>query len=165
MLLSVLLLLALAATAQSFIGTPSSRAADSRLETQLHVASPPVSQLDAFDALAPRVQSQKPRCVVLDTSDELTPYADAWEQQKQILEHRLSPAGQHDPDCIMLVQHPAVLTLGTGSTLGHLKFDAEQPPFDIFRVERGGEVTYHGPGQVIRRCSVMYYMIVRCCNY
>jgi hypothetical protein len=156
MLLSVLLLVALAATAQSFISTPSSRAADSKHETQLHVASPPVAQLDAFYALAPRVQSQKPRCVVLDTSDELTPYADAWEQQKQILEHRLSPAGQHDPDCIMLVQHPAVLTLGTGSTLDHLKFDAEQPPFDIFRVERGGEVTYHGPGQVIHRAAVAY---------
>jgi hypothetical protein len=145
MLLSVLLLLALAATAQSFTSTSSSRPADSRHVTCLSSSSP-VSQL-AFDALAPRVQSLKPRCVVLDTSEELTPYADAWEQQKQILEHRLSPAGHH-PDCIMLVQHPAVLTLGTGSTLDHLNFDAEQPPFDIFRVERGGEVTYHGPGQV-----------------
>ena len=47
-----------------------------------------------------------------------------------------------------MVQHEPVYTLGAGSTLAHVKFDVDDPPFPIFRTERGGEVTFHGPGQV-----------------
>ncbi|CAM9306057.1 unnamed protein product [Chrysoparadoxa australica] len=50
---------------------------------------------------------------------------------------------------MMLVQHNPVFTLGTGSVLDNLKFPLEDPPFEVFRVERGGEVTYHGPGQIV----------------
>lgn len=54
-----------------------------------------------------------------------------------------------EPDCVLLTQHDAVFTLGTGSTLDHLRFNPDDAPFgEVVRTERGGEVTYHGPGQV-----------------
>lgn len=57
--------------------------------------------------------------------------------------------GEDHSDTIIILQHPPVYTLGTGSTEEFLKFDVNNAPFDIYRVERGGEVTYHGPGQVL----------------
>jgi hypothetical protein len=46
------------------------------------------------------------------------------------------------------LQHPPVYTLGAGSSEEHVKFDLHHPPHPLYRTERGGEVTYHGPGQV-----------------
>jgi len=60
--------------------------------------------------------------------------------------------GIDHPDSILVVEHPSVYTLGRGSTLENLKFDpADQNGclHEIHRVERGGEVTWHGPGQVV----------------
>jgi len=51
-------------------------------------------------------------------------------------------------DAVILLQHPPTYTLGTGSTSSNLLFDVEEAPCQVFRTERGGEVTYHGPGQV-----------------
>lgn len=48
------------------------------------------------------------------------------------------------------LQHPPVYTLGAGSSEEHVKFDLQQPPHPLYRTERGGEVTYHGPGQVTK---------------
>lgn len=50
---------------------------------------------------------------------------------------------------MFLVQHPPVYTLGAGSTQDHLKFTVDDPPHPLYRTERGGEVTYHGPGQLV----------------
>lgn len=49
----------------------------------------------------------------------------------------------------ILLQHEPVYTLGAGATEAHLKFDAAAPPLPLHRTERGGEVTYHGPGQLV----------------
>lgn len=51
-------------------------------------------------------------------------------------------------DTVILLQHPPTFTLGAGSTLANVPFDLGAPPHPIHRTERGGEVTYHGPGQV-----------------
>jgi lipoyl(octanoyl) transferase len=51
-------------------------------------------------------------------------------------------------DSVMVLQHPSVYTLGTGSLEEHMNFDINNAPFEVYRTERGGEVTYHGPGQV-----------------
>jgi lipoyl(octanoyl) transferase len=101
----------------------------------------------------------------------LTPYVEAWEWQKTLVDARLRsldpknaehevaeakrrgdpPPIFQDRDCLILVQHPPVVTLGTGSTSDNLKFDPEDvnAPFAVHRTERGGEATYHGPGQLV----------------
>ena len=74
----------------------------------------------------------------------------AWDLQKQLLgalintEDVCTPAG-----FLVLVQHNPVYTLGSGSSLEHLGFSPDDPPFPLYRTERGGEVTYHGPGQLV----------------
>src|ERR1700689_520450 len=52
------------------------------------------------------------------------------------------------PDTLVLLEHPPVFTLGRGADE---RFLLAQRPSDvpIYRVSRGGEVTYHGPGQLI----------------
>jgi lipoyl(octanoyl) transferase len=51
------------------------------------------------------------------------------------------------PDELWVVEHPPVFTLGLGADRGHLLAGATQIP--VVQTDRGGEVTYHGPGQVV----------------
>jgi lipoyl(octanoyl) transferase len=75
------------------------------------------------------------------------PYLQAWNWQKSLVAaHQDDPNG---PDALFLLQHPPVYTLGTGSSLDFLKFDLESSPAPVYRIERGGEVTYHCPGQLV----------------
>jgi lipoyl(octanoyl) transferase len=77
----------------------------------------------------------------------LIPYTVAWEWQKTLVAER-----RHDstlPDAFVLLEHPPVYTLGQGATLEFLKFDPQQTEWDVVRIERGGEVTYHCPGQLV----------------
>ena len=52
-------------------------------------------------------------------------------------------------DVLILLEHFPVYTLGTGSTVDFLKFDPQKSEFEIHRIERGGEVTYHCPQQLV----------------
>jgi len=77
----------------------------------------------------------------------ITPYAQAWNwQQELVRERRLNPSL---PDVFILLEHPPVYTLGQGSSLNFLKFDLAQEAREVYQVERGGEVTYHAPGQLV----------------
>jgi lipoyl(octanoyl) transferase len=49
----------------------------------------------------------------------------------------------------ILLEHPPVYTLGQGSHLEFLKFDPSGSDYELHRIERGGEVTYHCPGQLV----------------
>ena len=74
-------------------------------------------------------------------------YADAHEWQKKLVAARIQ-----DPtldDVLILLEHPPVYTLGQGASLEFLKFDPHQAQDKIYRVERGGEVTYHCLGQLV----------------
>lgn len=51
------------------------------------------------------------------------------------------------PDQLWLVEHPPVFTLGLGADRGHLLAGASSIP--VVQTDRGGEVTYHGPGQAV----------------
>ena len=74
-------------------------------------------------------------------------YQSAWIWQKSLQQERIL-----DPDCadaLIVLEHPPVYTLGTGASLKFLKFDHLQTDYELYRIERGGEVTYHCPGQIV----------------
>ena len=50
------------------------------------------------------------------------------------------------PDTLILVEHPHVITLGRGTHNENVLAPGDIP---IFEIERGGDVTYHGPGQLV----------------
>lgn len=77
----------------------------------------------------------------------LVPYTVAWEQQRSLVSQRLQDSSLDD--ILLLLEHPPVYTLGKGSRLDFLKFDPNQVNSEVHRIERGGEVTYHCPGQLV----------------
>lgn len=77
----------------------------------------------------------------------LVPYQDAWSWQRTLLQARCED--QDLPDLLILLEHPPVYTLGQGATVNNLKFDPNNSDYELYRTERGGEVTYHGPGQLV----------------
>lgn len=94
-------------------------------------------------------------CELLDFHKEIIPYEKAWCLQKDIVREKKSEI-EKEGDCndtLIVLQHPSVYTLGTASSINNLNFDINNPPFHIHRTERGGEVTYHGPGQVLLHTS------------
>ncbi|HEX5240345.1 MAG TPA: lipoyl(octanoyl) transferase LipB [Candidatus Limnocylindrales bacterium] len=76
-------------------------------------------------------------------------YRDAWALQKRLVRAR---AEEQIPDQLLLIEHDPVLTLGRQADESHV---LASPPelgrrgIEVIRVERGGEVTYHGPGQLV----------------
>ncbi|CAN7108804.1 unnamed protein product [Brassica rapa subsp. narinosa] len=91
------------------------------------------------------------KCQCFDLHDKLVPYKKAWTWQKRIVEQKktLIDRNQDCPDTVISLQHDPVYTMGTGSSEDYLNFDVKDAPFDVYRTERGGEVTYHGPGQLV----------------
>jgi lipoyl(octanoyl) transferase len=75
------------------------------------------------------------------------PYIEAHVWQRSLLRDRID--NPNLDDVLILLEHPPVYTLGQGSSLDFLKFDPNQSEFEIHRIERGGEVTYHCPGQLV----------------
>lgn len=79
----------------------------------------------------------------------LVDYRAAWELQRTLA------AAVRDgvaSDCLLLVQHPHVYTLGRGADRSHLLSDeAALADLDatVIAIDRGGDVTYHGPGQLV----------------
>jgi len=76
-------------------------------------------------------------------------YRSAWQLQHELVEAR---AADRAPDTLLLLEHDAVLTLGRhGDPANVLASDDELAArgIETIRVERGGEVTYHGPGQLV----------------
>lgn len=73
----------------------------------------------------------------------LREFSEVWQLQRDLVAAR-----QRDevPDTLILVEHPHVITLGRGTHRENLVNVGNLPTFDI---ERGGDVTYHGPGQLV----------------
>jgi lipoyl(octanoyl) transferase len=76
-------------------------------------------------------------------------YRAAWALQKRLVDQRVA---DDIPDTLLLLEHPRVLTLGRRADDAHVLATAAElaaRSIDVLRVERGGEVTYHGPGQLV----------------
>jgi lipoyl(octanoyl) transferase len=72
----------------------------------------------------------------------LVPYEDAWARQRELHAHR---AAGEVPDTLLLLEHPSVYTAGR-------RTEAHERPFDgtpVIDVDRGGKITWHGPGQLV----------------
>ena len=77
----------------------------------------------------------------------LVPFMDGWRQQQALQQQLLAdPAG---PEAVLLLEHEPCYTLGRGANTGFLRFDPARPPHPLFRIDRGGEVTHHCPGQLV----------------
>jgi lipoyl(octanoyl) transferase len=79
----------------------------------------------------------------------ITAYEEAWSLQRKLFQHVI--AGEAN-DTLILLEHPPVYTLGRGSDLANLLLtDSKLSELgaEKFEIERGGDVTFHGPGQLV----------------
>lgn len=95
------------------------------------------------------------------------PYGEAHALQERLLEARI--AGEIG-DTVLLLEHPAVITLGRGASMGDVLADENtrgQEHVELFETGRGGQVTAHAPGQLVAypivdlkpdRCDVRKYI-------
>ena len=83
------------------------------------------------------------------------PYGEVWNLQKKMQIKRM--AGEID-DLLILVEHDPVYTLGKNADVNHL-LQSRDRTIEVFNVERGGDITFHGPGQLVG------YPIIDLANY
>jgi len=79
----------------------------------------------------------------------LVPYAEGLKLQEDLVVRRR--AGEI-PDTLVLLQHPHVITMGSSSDPAHVLLDERERAsrgIELFETGRGGDVTYHGPGQLV----------------
>ena len=77
-------------------------------------------------------------------------YVEVLELQRSLCRRRI--AGEIQDDILLLVEHEPVITLGRGTRAGSLPLapaELERKGVGVFEVERGGDVTFHGPGQLV----------------
>src|ERR1051326_5348305 len=76
-------------------------------------------------------------------------YREAWDLQRELAAKRL--AGEI-PDTLLLLEHPPTVTLGRGAEASNVVAPKEwlaRMGFDVVETDRGGDVTYPGPGQLV----------------
>jgi lipoyl(octanoyl) transferase len=77
------------------------------------------------------------------------PYQQAWDRQNELAAVR----GRGEaPDRLLLLEHPHTYTLGTSGHDENLLLSPDELAargIELFRVDRGGDITYHGPGQLV----------------
>ncbi len=79
----------------------------------------------------------------------LVDYQKAWDLQHRLWSSRVE---EELPDLLLVLEHPHVITLGRRGNRSHLIASSEvleAMKIPVFHVERGGDVTYHGPGQMV----------------
>ncbi len=79
----------------------------------------------------------------------LVPYETGLKLQRGLVEERKSG---NILDTLLLLEHPSIITLGKNATTQNILVSEElleKEEIAVFRTERGGDVTYHGPGQIV----------------
>lgn len=83
-------------------------------------------------------------------------YQPAWDYQEKLLQENLALKASGNPDStrhfFLLVEHPPVYTLGKSGLMEHVLIDDAtriQKGIEFFKTNRGGDITYHGPGQIV----------------
>jgi lipoyl(octanoyl) transferase len=90
---------------------------------------------------------QPPTTANLFVAEAPVPFERAWRWQRGLQQRLL--ADPRAPEALLLLQHEPCYTLGRGASLEHLHFDPAAPPLPLHRIDRGGEVTHHAPGQLV----------------
>ncbi len=91
------------------------------------------------------IYTHKRQCLLYN--EGLIPYKKSHAWQKSLQLERIE--NPNIRDVLILLEHFPVYTLGQGATLDYLKFDPDKVDYELHRIERGGEVTYHCPGQLV----------------
>ncbi len=76
----------------------------------------------------------------------LIPYGEALEIQDTLVEKRIN---DEIPDTLLLLEHPPVVTTGRRDQEHNILANLEDLGVELYKTSRGGEVTYHGPGQLV----------------
>ncbi|UUV20147.1 lipoyl(octanoyl) transferase LipB [Paenimyroides aestuarii] len=91
----------------------------------------------------------------------LKDYKDTWDYQEELFQNILNLKSQNrknehaiqsTPNYLLFVEHPHVYTLGKSGDLAHLLLNEEQlaqKNARFYKINRGGDITYHGPGQIV----------------
>ena len=99
------------------------------------------------------IETQIDQIIIHDLGQR--PYQEVWDYQKEIQAKRI--AGEIE-DTFLMVEHEPVYTLGKNANENHLLQSRDQS-VDVFNIERGGDITFHGPGQLVG------YPILNLSNY
>lgn len=124
--------------------------------TQTHLTT---SIDDHLERVITRSPHDATRSAAICEFTEPVPYADAWKLQKQLHEDRVA---DRRPDTLLLLEHSPVFTAGRTSQASHWRCgetDLHASGPQIHPVDRGGALTYHGPGQLVG------YPILRLAHY
>ena len=82
------------------------------------------------------------------------PYRECWQLQQRLFDGRLSLVGSGDGDAgtVLFVEHPPVFTLGKSGHEENMLLDGgrlEALGAEFIHIDRGGDITFHGPGQIV----------------
>ena len=87
------------------------------------------------------------RTAIIKQPDKISFFNDVYELQKEYQEALIS--GKLNTNFIWIGEHQLCYTLGRGSDIRNLLFSLDDLKYDVFKIDRGGEVTCHMPGQLV----------------
>ena len=87
------------------------------------------------------------RTAIIKQPDNISSFNDVYKLQKEYQEALITD--NSNPDFIWIGEHQLCYTLGRGSNYDNLLFSLNDDKYDVFKIDRGGEVTCHMPGQLV----------------
>ncbi len=100
-----------------------------------------------MDKLNTKYSNEQTLSAFIFEPKDLVPFATAWSWQRRWQKSLLKST--ETAQAVWLLQHPYCYTLGRGASEEHLLFGSSNSSFESFRIDRGGEVTHHVPGQLV----------------